>query len=300
MNSSKRGFLRFCAAIALLAFGAMFSSGAVAATQKTKFDPVATAEACPPDRSPIMILGTYHMANPELDFVKMEADDVLAPRRQNEIAGVVEQLARFRPTKVMVEAPYSSPAEQQQYTAYLSGKYELTRNEIDQIGFRLAKRMELAAITPVDFPMFMSGLTYDEVDFGRGQPAAPAQSAAPPTPQKPRQLSPEELRIRQHSIAENLAYANREDQWLPDYLGYMSFFEDDPSDVALYTKTDTLLNWYKRNFRIWANVVRETKRPHDRDLLLIGSGHLGILRELARDMPGFCLVEPAEYLEPRR
>ena len=51
----------------------------------------------------IMILGTYHMDNPRLDAKNLEADDVLLPKRQREIAELNEKLARFNPTKIAVE-----------------------------------------------------------------------------------------------------------------------------------------------------------------------------------------------------
>lgn len=52
----------------------------------------------------VLFLGTYHFANPGLDVVKAEVDDVLAPGRQAEIEAVVHGLAGFRPTRIAVEA----------------------------------------------------------------------------------------------------------------------------------------------------------------------------------------------------
>ncbi|MCY3551312.1 MAG: hypothetical protein OXH39_12705 [Candidatus Poribacteria bacterium] len=51
----------------------------------------------------VMVLGTYHMANPGADAVNFEADEVLAPKRQRELQQLVEQLARFNPTKITIE-----------------------------------------------------------------------------------------------------------------------------------------------------------------------------------------------------
>ena len=42
-------------------------------------------DPCQEGSSPILILGTYHMANPGLDAYNVEADDVLSARRQEEI-----------------------------------------------------------------------------------------------------------------------------------------------------------------------------------------------------------------------
>src|SRR5205823_4480694 len=48
----------------------------------------------------ILVLGTYHMANPGHDIHNMQADDVLAPQRQQEMAQLMEALKKFHPTKI--------------------------------------------------------------------------------------------------------------------------------------------------------------------------------------------------------
>jgi hypothetical protein len=272
------------------------SAAAQPGSMRRTFTPVASAEQCPADRSPIMILGSYHMANPGLDAINIEADDVLSPRRQKEITELVDSLARFRPTKVMIEDDYKSPIPQQRYEQYLAGTFTLTRNETDQIAYRLAKQAGLKRVTPVDFPMWMSGQTYDELEF-RPAPAKPAASKAP-RPPKPPEAVEAERRLRQSTVAEYLLHINQPQQWHDDnHLRYMDLFEPDLDNVSLYAKVDNLTNWYKRNFRMFANIVRKTERPKDRVFMIVGSGHLAILRGLARDMPGFCLVEPTAYLK---
>ena len=51
----------------------------------------------------IMILGSGHLANWGADSINYRMDDVLAPKRQTELQQLVEQLTRFKPTKVAVE-----------------------------------------------------------------------------------------------------------------------------------------------------------------------------------------------------
>jgi hypothetical protein len=55
------------------------------------------------------------------------------------------------------------------------------------------------------------------------------------------------------------------------------------SSPAIYVRADLVTNWYKRNLRILTNLNRVTEVGKDRVLLLIGSGHLAILRQLAND-----------------
>jgi hypothetical protein len=94
----------------------------------------------PAPRAEVLVLGVYHMANPGHDIFNTKADDVLAPKRQQEIAELAQVLKKFAPTKIAIEADVWSQRVPKEYSDYLAGRYTLTRNEIDQIGYRLAKR----------------------------------------------------------------------------------------------------------------------------------------------------------------
>ena len=100
-------------------------------------------------RPQILVLGTYHMSNPGDDMYNMQPDDVLSPKRQREIAQLIEVLKRFHPTKIAIEADIGSQRVEKEYSNYLAGNYALSRNEIDQIGYRLAKELGHHAIYPV-------------------------------------------------------------------------------------------------------------------------------------------------------
>ncbi len=110
--------------------------GRVAAAQETK-------------HAEVLVLGVYHMANPGHDIFNMQADDVLAPKRQQEIAELASVLAKFKPTKIAVEND-SQAKLSDRYAKYLAGQYALTTNEIDQIGLRLAKDLGHTTIYAVD------------------------------------------------------------------------------------------------------------------------------------------------------
>ncbi len=62
-----------------------------------------------PARADVLVLGVYHMANPGHDIFNMQADDVLAPKRQAEIAQVIGVLKRIHPTVIAIEADLLSP-----------------------------------------------------------------------------------------------------------------------------------------------------------------------------------------------
>jgi hypothetical protein len=68
------------------------------------------------------------------------------------------------------------------------------------------------------------------------------------------------------------------------------------SGAAIYQRTDLVTNWYKRNLRIFTNLNRITEFGKDRVLLIIGTGHLKILKDLARDALYYCLADTEAYL----
>ncbi len=112
----------------------------------------ARAQGLPERPEPIaevMVLGTYHFANPGRDKYNAHADDVTAPERQAEIAALVDRLAAFEPTAVAVEAT-EDEGVQAAFEAWRAGEAELTANEVQQIGFRLAERAGLDGVAPID------------------------------------------------------------------------------------------------------------------------------------------------------
>jgi hypothetical protein len=90
----------------------------------------------------VMLLGSYHLANNNRDVINVSIEDVLTAHRQQQIIDLVECLAKWKPTRIAVEWDRSDQAGLDgRYATFLAGNYELTANEIDQIGLRLAKRL---------------------------------------------------------------------------------------------------------------------------------------------------------------
>jgi len=77
------------------------------------FRPAPAAAQAKPE---ILIVGTYHMANPGRDIFNASADDVLSPRRQVEITELLAVLKRFRPTKIAIESTGYDDTRKKQYS----------------------------------------------------------------------------------------------------------------------------------------------------------------------------------------
>ncbi len=224
-------------------------------------------------RPEILVLGTYHMANPGHDIHNMQADDVLSAKRQQEIAQLIEVLKRFHPTKIAIEAEVGSQRAAQQYSDYLAGKYALSRNEIDQIGYRLAKDLGHRAIYPVDvdgdFPW------QRVVNYAKANGIAArfdSINAGVAT-----MVKEQSDFLASHTVLETLQFMNADSRVARDmgvYFAVVRFGE--PFE---YAGSDLVAAWYQRNIRIYRNIVALIDSPNERILVIYGSGHLGWLRQ---------------------
>ncbi len=223
-----------------------------------------------PARAEVLVLGVYHMANPGRDIFNT-----------------------FQPTKIAVEADPWGPRKGQ-YADYLAGKHTLTRNEIDQIGYRLAKELGHKTVYLVDadgeFP-YPRLVNYAKAS-GRSQELEAMMSGIG------ERVKAQSAYLASHTILETLLYMNADDYVAQDmgfYYRQAGFGE--PGDWA---GADLLSEWFKRNIRIYSNVMRLIDSPNERLLVIYGSGHLGWLRQDFAGNPDLRLRKLAEFREVDR
>ncbi len=243
-------------------------------------------------RPEILVLGTYHMANPGHDIHDEQADDVLTPKRQREMAQLIEVLKKFHPTKVAIEADVDSKPVKQEYSDYLAGKYTLSRNETNQIGYRLAKELGHSAIYPVDedgdFP-YERLLNYLKANglkekFDSMQAALGGQGN-------------EEIDLLSHTILEKIEEINSDAAVAKDLSWYFACAHF--GDRWDYAGPDLVAAFYQRNIRIYHNIVALADSPTDRVLVIYGSGHLGWLRQDIANDPTVKLRKLADLTDQR-
>ena len=231
---------------------------------------VLTASAA--ERVEILVLGTFHMANPGRDLFNTKADDVLAPKRQAEIAEVIETLKRFGPTKIAVERTAGDERIAKDYADYLAGTHELTRNEIEQLGFRLAKELGHKAVYAVDadgeFP-YPRLAKYAQAT-GRAKELDALMSEVG------EMVKARNAYLASHTILEALLALNS-DESVARETGFY-FREAELGEPWDWAGADLVSDWFRRNMRIYTNVMELATSPGERILIIYGSGHLGWLQ----------------------
>ena len=247
----------------------------------------APAPAAKPE---ILIVGTYHMANPGHDIFNTQADDVLAPQRQAEMAELLKVLKSFRPTKIAVESAVFDDTRKKQYAEYLAGKRTLTRNEIEQVGFRLAKELGHKNIYPVDYDGDFPWQRLLNFAKAKGTSAELDKLVA----EIGAMVSRQNEFLHAHTILETLLTMNADDKVAQDVGFY--YREAHFGEPADYAGPDLLASWYQRNIRIYNNIVGLIGSPDERILVVYGAGHLGWLRQAAESDPTVRLRKLAEFV----
>lgn len=248
---------------------------------------VPTLAAATDHPTEVLLVGTYHFSNPGADLNNVKVDDVLMPKRQAEIAAVAAALARFKPTRVAVEWPEDITNER--YAKYLAGTLPASRNEVVQLGFRLAQSMKLTEVNGLDVE---GDFPFEDVqkwaaDHGRGGEIDRLLALGAAETDKLTKLQDS------HSVGGILRYLNGAAEIALNHSFYppmltMGGGADQPG-VKLVS------SWYTRNIAICAKLI-QTVKPGDRVVVFFGQGHVYLLAQCIREQPGFKLVPSVDFL----
>ncbi len=232
----------------------------------------------------VMMLGVFHFR-----FL----DDILTPGRQMEIQEVVKRLKAFRPTKVAVEVVVErDEALNSDYRKFLEGDFELTCNEVHQLGFRVARGLRHEKVYATDWMQ----MEESEKEFlERGIEIAEKQY-----PDLVKEAEEFGVRIKKYmtpgTILEMMRTHNQEELNILDHQYYIRYrarlgaFPD-------YIGTFWLRWWYRRNLIIYSNVAGLATEAHDRVLVIYGSGHNYLVKQFLRESGLVELQEPGQYLQ---
>ena len=286
-------------------------------------DAPAIAQRSSDDQIQTMLLGTYHFNNPGADEYNVEVDDYFSAKRQAEIAEVVSRLAKFKPTKIFVEAPASVQSLlDERFNKFKKGELLLKdlkrgRSETYQIGFQVAKACDLEGVVCIDAPGAWLGKQMKE-------------TAARKMPNLFRELdekmeavvADEEKRMETTTVLENLIEFNTDASIMENhsYYNQMAVLVADPDQPAglVFDKkseagVETMMigveaqnigaelvgKWYTRNIKIFSKIVRAIDKEDERILVIFGQGHIRPIKHFCEDHPTFKLVEPNVFLNPK-
>ncbi|MEO0733260.1 MAG: DUF5694 domain-containing protein [Bacteroidota bacterium] len=244
----------------------------------------------------VMLLGSFHFDYPNLDSHKTAAEDqvdVKDAKRAAELRELLDYVARFRPTKIVVERRAGSKINDA-YRKYLASEdYELPKSEIYQIGFRLGKRFNVDTLILGDAFTFSNSLYWHD-DSTLLRPMLDSifedgiEYEGTEIDKRYWKLYDHEDKLESEaSLMDIFRYMNDPHRIRRGHGHYLEFNSDLEVDaLAIW--------WYSRNLRIYRNIQQSTTSPDDRILVLFGAGHLGILRQQFESSPKYELIDFAD------
>lgn len=246
-----------------------------------------------PQKIKIALLGTLHFTPSKQDTYKNEAVDLSSQKRQKEIEEVVGKITKFNPDQICVEIPVSAQRRTDStYNLFLKDNYKLEQDEIDQLGFKSAQKLNLKGVTCINYkgkfdtdPVTKFAQEHNQTQILSGMDEC-AKGFMSEINQKQNALS-----IKDFSIFINSPAALNKN--LSFYTKYLIKIGEDQN----YVGTDVVTDWYNTNLHIYTNILRSI-RPTDKTILVIfGQGHIPILKHLFESNPDFEVVEIKDVLK---
>lgn len=245
----------------------------------------------------VMLVGVYHMHNPGADDHNIQADDVLAASRQQELAALTARLAAWKPDLVMVEWTRDEATRLAElYRTYRTGGGRQSRNEIMQIGFRLADQLGHDRVAPIDVSTPFVSEEQEAVESEAGPRLEKVRNELSDYGQGV--ITRQEDRLKVLSVGDYLAQLNSPEALAENHDYYwrhlIRAWQDENQGGA-----HTIANWYERNILIFQNMLREVEEGEGkvrRVVVLFGYGHVPTLSQFVEDSPWLTLVSPLPYL----
>jgi hypothetical protein len=286
--------LRLGWTLALIGLGACASTPSISPTLATDAPPTGFPAQCRDGEVQVMLLGTYHFAGSGGDAVQSPAEDILSTRRQEELEALTSRLAEWAPDQIAVEWPFSfADSTTARYRRYLAAGASESRNEVVQIGFRLARRLGHQTVYPIDHQMPIGNDSIGALQERRPELRNRVDSLVAVLRHRTDSTAP----WRQRStIAEHLRAANSEEALRGgNSLGMFGAFlaAGEGSNLG---GPQLLARWYERNIIMAHNLTRVVAPGARRVLLIVGSGHVPPIRNVLHESPDFCPVSPVGYL----
>ncbi len=262
---------------------------------------ITTVNAQPPKKIEVLTLGSFHFDFPNLDLIKAKANDqidVLEPKYQKEIQEIADRIAKFKPTIIAVERdPIKQAKYDSLYNKYLEGNYKLGRDEIEQIGFRVAKLMKLKTLYCVN----EWGSNYETLN--------PVLEGKDSIENKKfmnyfykcadtiKQYFPERI-FKTKGIRAELIQLNESNNIKLDFGTYLiGIFKYETKDNEFFGPDFVTGWWFNRNLRIFRNIQKIKAKPTDRILVIFGAGHMNLLNSFFDASPEYKLLKVNNYLK---
>lgn len=203
----------------------------------------------------------------------------------------VDKLVAFNPTKIAVEIEKVHNEKLNiSYQDYKKNAFDLTVNEVHQLGFKTGKKLNLETISAVDWMENINNRSIDDVLKWAevNQPDLYDKIISEYIPKL-------EVDFDGLTVLEILKRLNKGEKQVPlDHELYMLIARIGKGHD--YVGIDWVRWWYQRNLIIYKNILDLIQDDNERILVIIGSGHRYLIEQFLSESNEVEIVNPSTFL----
>ena len=246
----------------------------------------------PLEKIKVLNFGSFHMGfTPDANTTKFNEHDV---ENQKMVKSVAAQLARFKPTVILVERlPQNDSILQGNYNTYLKDPntvYEAP-TELELLAFEVGRLSDTKRIYGIDHRLDYNYNIGNEIENTIDSMMYQSFFNNPYT------YYPE--------IDENQDSLNVIDKLLMNNTDvYLDFLIEINADMLTHAGTDEgfegadqATEYYRRNLRMYSNMNRIKLTKEDRVFILMGASHTAFFRDFISRSPKYEMVKTFDYFE---
>jgi len=241
----------------------------------------------------ILLIGTFHYANPGHDVAKINTFDIMSEKSQKELEVISNKIKKFGPDKIFVEWKFSKQADlDKYYNKNTDSLLKKDANEITQLALRTAKKLNHKKMYGIDY---RTRFPYDSLMMSM-EKANQKDLMKKTTESTEKFVKDNNERMAKSSLTDLMLYYNEKASNENNIQWYLEVANraGNPDD---FTGASLVSNWYKRNLYMYSLVQKLTESKDNKIMVLLGAGHAAMLREFLAHDPEFEIVELSTVLK---
>ena len=248
----------------------------------------------------VYLLGTFHFAQTDSTY------DVLTPENQASILKLCEIIEAQKPDKVFIERmpdfEYMNKMDSL-YQAYKAGDPNIRRNEIWQVAFRVAKKLDHPAVYSCDHPG-QYGFYYTQIEeyAGKHQQSELLNYKGKGTTAPLTDFIDEDSLLANTDLLDYIRWLNSDEVQQTSHAHYINLYPQLGNtnvfqyNDAYFLGANLTADWYRRNIMIYSKMIAQLNYTEQAIFLIMGNDHIPILRHLFESNPYFEVIDTEQWL----
>lgn len=253
----------------------------------------------------VLLLGTYHFNNPGNDAIKGIERNILTADNQKGLDQITNSIiSKFKPDQIFVESNFSNKEDlNNKYQLYLKNQYNkftdtikkqrmrrfYTEGETFQLAFRLAKKVNIRQIFPIDsliemrFDILQKELNSDPITKSILE-------------KKAVKMTQSGDKCMSKDLLKDVFICLNQKAQLAENKGFYISIANKVNPDGKYFGSNLVADFYKRNLIMYSNIQNQIEPKTKNILILVGTGHAAIFREFFENDENFNLIEVDDVL----